>query len=639
MANEGQAEQIELNFEPIRGYPELRWAGKRPFRSTYYYPAQLRERHGEPGDDGWRNKLYWGDNLQVLAHLVRTHKSDKVKLIYIDPPYDSKADYKKRIELRGQEVENDRTTFEEKQYADIWSDDDYLQFMYERLVLMRELLAPGGSVFVHVDWRRSHHLRGLLDEVFGPSMFKNSIVWAYGTSARGAKAIAAHFARNHDDILWYQLPEADSATRSFRGAFFEREFDLEAAQRAGFRRDDSGRWFKTAPRGDYTDESIARFEAEGRIHRTASGAIRIKYFLEFRNGKVIERLAVGDTWTDIADAMHLPEAEIWDYPTQKPEKLLARIIAATTDPGDLVFDAFMGSGTTQAVAMKLGRRFLGCDINLGAIHTTVKRLNDVAGEMSRPKPTQLDAEAPIETFTAFDVYTVNHYDVFRNEVEAKPLLMEALAITPTAYPPWEGTKFDADGHNRMVKVMPINRIATRADLNDIVAGVDVRRWDAKAKAAPNEPVERITLICMGHEPDLRAHLEAELRKLCNAKYDIEVVDVLRSGANLQFKRESEAQVSVASGKLSVDAFFPMNLLQKLSLDAQQVADWKELVDSVMIDWNYDGAVFTPTEVDVPEGRAAKVKGVYNVPKDHGEIRIKITDVLSESWEATVWGAA
>lgn len=117
----------DYKFEPIKGYPMLRWAGKRPFRSTQYFPAQLKENHGEPVND-WMNKIFWGDNLQVMSHLLKEYRG-KVQLIYIDPPFDSKADYKKKITLKGKAVSNDHTSFEEKQYTDIWTNDEYLQFM------------------------------------------------------------------------------------------------------------------------------------------------------------------------------------------------------------------------------------------------------------------------------------------------------------------------------------------------------------------------------------------------------------------------------------------------------------------------------------------------------------------------------
>lgn len=168
-------EHYKFDYEPIQGYPELRWRGKRPFRTTQYYPAQLKEAYGEPVN-GWMNRIYWGDNLQVMSHMLKEFRG-QIKLIYIDPPFDSKADYKKTIKLRGHEVDNDYTAFEEKQYTDIWTNDEYLQFMYERLILMRELLAADGSIYVHCDYRKSHVLRSIMDEIFGISNYKNDIRW------------------------------------------------------------------------------------------------------------------------------------------------------------------------------------------------------------------------------------------------------------------------------------------------------------------------------------------------------------------------------------------------------------------------------------------------------------------------------
>ncbi len=151
----------KYEFEPIKGYPMLYWKGKRPFTRAQYYPAQLKETYGADVD-GWRNQIYWGDNLQVMSHLLKEFRG-KINLIYIDPPFDSKADYKKKIQLRGQSITNDQNAFEEKQYTDIWTNDEYLQFMYERLVLMRELLADNGSIFLHCDYHKSQYLRCIAD--------------------------------------------------------------------------------------------------------------------------------------------------------------------------------------------------------------------------------------------------------------------------------------------------------------------------------------------------------------------------------------------------------------------------------------------------------------------------------------------
>jgi len=256
----------------------------------------------------------------------------------------------------------------------------------------------------------AHRVRVLLDESFGMDAFLNSVVWVYGESARGAKAIASQFPRNHDDLICYRGGEK----WTFNGDSLKRVYTVEEARKIGFRQDEQGRWFKTAPRGDYTDESIARLAKEGRIHKTSTGGIRIKYFLPMESGNVVELVPVGDAWMDIADAMHMPDAEQTGYATQKPEALLARVVRAFSNENDLVADVFCGSGTTLAVAEKLGRRWIGCDLGRWGIHVTRKRL------------------LGIENCKPFEVLNLGKYErqywqgVTFGEAKDKPLAEQAL---------------------------------------------------------------------------------------------------------------------------------------------------------------------------------------------------------------------
>ena len=587
------SEPVETyEFEPIQGYPMLNWNGKRPFRSTQYYPAQLKETYGEEVD-GWRNKIYWGDNLQVMSHLLKTYRG-KINLIYIDPPFDSKADYKKRIELKGKKVENDRTAFEEKQYTDIWTNDEYLQFMYERLILMRELLADNGSIYVHCDWRVNAYMRLILDEVFGKSNFQREIVWDI-TVLSGYKSVAQNWIRGHESLVYYSK---NSTNFIFNKQYTEH--DEKYLSRFNKVDEDGRRYFDGRGKRRYLDEVIEK-------------------------GKPI-----GDVWSDIMSFQQIPTAkEKMGYPTQKPEALLERIIKVSSNPDDLVFDCFMGSGTTQAVAMKLGRRSIGADINLGAVETTTKRLTDLATEISENMQNsyqELSGGGAALVYTGFEVYNVNRYDVFRNPVEAKRILIEALEIQelPT------GGIYDGEKDGRRVKIMPIDRIATRADLNELITGFDYKAFEQRQRAHPTRPVEKLLLVCMGHQPDLAAALQNEV----SFKLDIEVVDILRDKSGLEFKRESEAKIIRRDGHLIIEQFYPMNLLQKLSLMKENVEDWKELVESIKVDFNYDGKVLNPSLTDLPEDDKL-VKGVYPIPEDVGTIRVKITDLLSESLEVTV----
>ena len=222
---------------------------------------------------------------------------------------------------------------------------------------------------------------------------------------------------------------------------------------------------------------------------------------------------------------------------------------------------------------------------------------------------------------------VNNYDFFRNPVEARDLLIAALEIQPF---PQSGV-WDGELDGRMVKIMPVNRIATKADLKELLANLPYKIYEKRKEENPNQPVERITIVCMGHEPDLKGALEQELS---DYKIDAQIVDILRDKKELQLKRDSEAEIVREGGKLIIRAFYPMNMMQKLSLQKEYVEDWRQLVDSIMIDWNFDGVVMQPTVTDVP-GKNEMVKGIYDIPEGCGTIKVKITDLLSESLEVEV----
>lgn len=629
----------DYKFEPIKGYPMLNWKGKRPFSSTQYYPAQSKEVHGEEVN-GWRNKIYWGDNLQVMSHLLKEYRG-KVNLVYIDPPFDSKADYKKKIQLKGKIITNELNAFEEKQYTDIWNNDEYLQFMYERLILIRELISDEGSIYMHCDWHKSHYLRAILDEVFGIDNFINLITW----KRSGVHASKKGFGTVHDDIIFY------SKSSKFQWNFQYAEYEDEYVSSWFNKNDENSRKYGlvvcSAP-GDrqgtkahyewngllpppgrhwaYKKEQMQKLEDIGLIEYSKNNVPYVRKYLDESPG-----IPVNDIWTDTGH-IKSKSLENCNYPTQKPEKLIERIIKASSNPGDIVFDCFMGSGTTQAVAMKLSRRFIGADINLGAVQITTKRLLAVASKLNQQNQQQeleVTEEEPTTHYTGFEVYNVNHYDIFRSPIQAKELLLEALEVNPLALE--KGNLFDGEKDGRMIKIMPINRIATRADLNELIAGFDYKAFEKRQADAPNKPVEKITLVCMGHELDLKGQLEKEVPHF---KIDVEVVDILRDKSNLEFKRDSDAKINVQGQYLVIEKFYPMNLLQKLSLQQESVEDWRELVESIMIDWNYDGAILKPTLVDIPD-KNELAKGKYKIPDNAGTIRIKITDLLSESLEVEV----
>lgn len=626
MENE-QLDLFNLDRPVIKGYPELRWTGKRPYTSTQFFPAQLKETYGKADENGWINKIFWGDNLQVMSHLLKNYRG-LVDLIYIDPPFDSKADYKKKIKLKGKSVESDSSAFEEKQYGDIWTNDEYLQFMYERLVLCKELLSDNGCIYLHCDWHKSHYLRAILDEIFGIDNFRNEIIWQKTLSR---KAQSSQFGNMHDTILFYSkssdstfniiYEQRDKETTEKRFPYVDevtgKRYVLDNFTQAG---QGQPRYFGekfgvlAPPAGKHwiwSQERIDEGLKNGLIRFTSGNMPRLVRY-------ETEGLFAGDIWTSTEMMLHSQSSEDIGYPTQKPENLIERIIKASSNPGDLVFDCFMGSGTTQAVAMKIGRRFIGADINLGAVQTTSKRLLNILknneGLFEQEK-------------TGFEVYNVNNYDFFRNPIEARDLLIEALNIQPFS----ASNVFDGELDGRNVKILPINRIATKADLGELVANLPYKSYEKKQEENSNEIVDRITLVCMGHEPDLVGAFKEMVGKY---NIDVELVDILLDKSNLEFKRDSTADVKLKGHTVEIRQFFPMNLMQKLSLQKENVDNWAQLVESVMIDYNYDGNVLKPQIIDIPE-KNSLVKGKYGIPNNHGRIKIKITDLLSESLEVEV----
>ena len=626
----------QYEFEPIQGYPMLHWKGKRPFRSTQYYPAQLKETYGEPVD-GWMNRIYWGDNLQVMSHLLKEFRG-KIDLVYIDPPFDSKAEYKKSINVSGKNTSNNQNIFEEKQYTDIWTNDEYLQFMYERLIILRELLSEKGIICLHCDWHKSHHLKCLLEEVFSPNNFINEIVWKRARTVKGNTGQGSRFfGQNTDTIFIFSRntnytfnPQFGKYSKEYLDNFYK------------YTEPETGRRYRlismTAP-GDeskgnpkyevmgvtrywrYSPKKMQELIKKGLVVQTNAGNVpQKKLYLDEGQGVPIQSL-----WDDV-DALSAQSAERIGYPTQKPIALLNRIIKTFTNQGNLVLDCFMGSGTTQVSAMSLGRRFIGADINVASIQQTTKRLLHISKEVDQ-SAVLIDINDNNEIYyTSFSVFNVNHYDLFRNPVQAKDLLIEALEIQPIPY----NSVYDGEKDGRMVKIMPVNRIATRADLNELISNFDYKKFEKRKSEQPHKAVEKILLVCMGHEPDIAGVLEKE----AGYKLDVEVVDILRDKSKLEFKRDSEAVVVTKKGNIEIQNFYPMNLLQKLSLMKENVEDWRELVESVMIDWDYDGETLRPAMTDIP-AKKGLVKGTYPLPKHHGDIRIKITDLLSESWEGGV----
>lgn len=315
----------------------------------------------ERSKNGGSARLVLGDVLEVADALRAEGSAGHVSLVYLDPPYASQADYVHEARLDGGAGGRLRRALA---YEDSWSPSEYLDMLAPRLEALAGLLSSRGTIWVQVDWRASHFVRLLLDEIMGPQRFMNEIVWKRAPNL-GRQAASSQFGRTLDTIIVYGNKDA-KLTPPTR---------LEPIDEKAIRWDEQGRPNTLAPRGDYTDLSVARLEKEGRIHRTTSGKVYIKYFLvKNEDGAWCRERRVDALWTDVAPLRHAKLGERTGYPTQKPRALLERVIAAGSAPGDLVVDLFCGSGTTADAAHALGRRAVVGDLAPIAIANARARL-------------------------------------------------------------------------------------------------------------------------------------------------------------------------------------------------------------------------------------------------------------------------
>jgi adenine-specific DNA-methyltransferase len=317
-------------------------------RDSDWIAAANRQAHlGEEGSTDWTNRLIYGDNLLAMAALLAGDEHTpslrgKVDLIYIDPPFDSKADYRTKVSLPGVELEQKPTVIEQFAYSDTWSDGtaSYLAMITPRLILMRELLSETGSMYVHLDWHVGHYVKVVMDELFGKICFVNEIIWCYSIGGKGD----GRFARKHDAIQLYSR----GASPIFNGKDPLVVKDRKPNSHMRLKVDPDGREYQ-----EKTDKK------SNKVYR---------YYVD--EGKIPE-----DYWTDV-EQLNREDSERVGYDTQKPEALLKRIIAASSNDGSIVADFFGGSGTTAAVAEKLGRRWITTDLGKPACMIMRKRLID-----------------------------------------------------------------------------------------------------------------------------------------------------------------------------------------------------------------------------------------------------------------------
>jgi len=505
----------------------------------------------------WKNLLIWGDNKLVMSSLIKQGWAGKINLIYIDPPFFTGADFTVRTKIGDEEIEKEPSIIEERAYKDTWSGGiaSYLNYMYERLVLMRELLAENGSIYVHLDWHVGHYVKVMMDEIFGYENFRNEIVWFYpDTPGRTEK----YFNSKHDVILWYNK-----------------------SNNYVFNADDV--------REEILPESKERYKSP----RVLGGR-------SYVGGKSAE---IGKVPEDVWRIPSVKGTTVEDtaFDTQKPEALLKRIILASSNPGDIVADFFCGSGTTLAVAEKLGRRWIGCDLSKFAIQVTRKRLLDIHNSkdlIDEKKERYGNPARPFELWNIGNYETV-YWQERQDEYLAFMLkLYQAQPLTGFRY--IHGRKGD-----RAVHIGPLNAPVTMEEVEKVVIEcrannfnkADVLGWEWSYEV--NELAKN---LARKNGVDLRLVQMPYVNEIISSLvgFDLQLLkirdDVVEKELSKYVKFPEVAYLEIETKRNGNEVLLKITDFQlaptaELAEIANKVKDSRELIDYWAIDWNYKGDTF------------------------------------------------
>jgi len=601
-----------IKIESAKGRPMLNWVGKRPLEYVKGFPSQIIESfdpfkvnnfYKVPSfndlNNNWQNLLFHGDNKDVLATLLELGFRGKIDLIYIDPPFKSGADYVRKVQLRGLKnlgkiEDDDASVLQQTMYFDIWNNDSYLQFIYERLILLKELLSNTGSIYVHLDWHVGHYVKLLMDEVFGQDNFRNEIVWCY----RRWSAQSNIFQNSHDYILWY------TKDKSY---VWNQIYESYADEAAHFTEEDSN--------GKYRWQYL--------------GGKKYKLYLK-------EGTRIKDWWDDIPYINSMAHERV-GFATQKPKELLERIIKVSTkdkkevlenDNPPLVLDCFIGSGTTAVVAQKLGRRWIGCDINKGAIQLTSKRVQQVIhNQFSNCKKVNYTEENDnISKYNTFSIYKVNDYDLKLLQTETIELAVQHIGVKRNR----TDSFFDGTLGNDIVKIIDFNHPLTLLDLQLI---------HDELRKRPNED-RNLTIVCLGKELAVDPWIEE-----WNKKHPVNKIKVIELKSDQKYgsflvHKPAEAKLKVkrtSKNKASIEIlnFISPTIIKRLNIDNKvfkvKIPDFRSMIDVVLIDNNYDGNLFHIIYSDIPEKKSDLIQGKYeiDISEDKAKIAVKIIDMLGE----------
>ena len=481
---------------------ELNWNGKSDDVTNIDLPFQIIEQVDEPRTEkvklaqssfdfnsgrqtaGWTNKLIWGDNKYILSSLKNgpmrneIEKEGGIKLIYIDPPFDVGADFSMNVTIGEESYEKKPNVLEQLAYRDTWGKgaDSFLSMIYERLILAKDLLSDDGTIYVHCDYRLSGAMRQVLTEVFGENSFSNEIIWqgAVGdTSSKNKKFIKSHdtifvFRKNHNSYIWNDIFQtySEASLKLYKNEDSNGRYQFVSVDNpgGGGYQYDLGYGEKSPKNGYRMPKDTALKWIKEDILQVLPGTVPRK------KSYIAEGVRCKDVWTDIRSTQG---NEFIGYPTQKPEKLLERIIKSSSNDGDIVLDFFAGSGTTAAVCEKLGRKWICSDLGKFAIHACRKRMIGIQRNLKKEE----------KNWRAFEILNLGKYQrqhyIYdgkserdeikvaikkKKEKEFKKLILDAYkAIEINGFKTIHGKKNDS-----LVSIGPINQPLSRDHVGEVI---------------------------------------------------------------------------------------------------------------------------------------------------------------------------
>jgi len=564
----------------------------------------------------WKNLLIWGDNKLVMSSLIKQGWAGKINLIYIDPPFFTGADFTVRTKVGDEEIEKEPSIIEERAYKDTWSGGiaSYLKYMYERLVLMRELLSENGSIYVHLDWHVGHYVKVMMDEIFGYENFRNEIIvgarekhthsqFGYVSSLSNSYQIILLYVKNPTTKL--KLTKRNVELKGERWSSLITSYGDRPTMRfeiEGVKPIKPDRWKWSEERIKKALENYEKYKNNLKDAPEDIDIARVRISPSSKYGKVVEYYLreteeeeLTNDWTDIQS-----QSSLIGYDTEKNETLLKRIIEISSNPGDIVADFFCGSGTTLAVAEKLGRRWIGSDLSKFAIQVTRKRLLDI----HHSKDLENEDKSYNKPARPFELWSIGNYEtVYWQERQDEYLsfmlkLYQAQPLTGFRY--LHGRKGD-----RAVHIGPLNAPVTMEEVEKVVIEcrannfnkADVLGWEWSyevnelAKTLAEKNGVDIKLVQIPSVNEIKSSLvgfDLNLLKVPDEAVEKELLKHIRFAEVAYLEIETKVEGKEVTLRI-ID--FQVPPTAELAEVASKVKDSRELIDYWAIDWDYKGDTF------------------------------------------------